>query len=182
MGAVVVGGGVLGGVVVGLGVVGGGVVGGGVVVVGLGVVVVDVELDDDELDDEVDDELDVDVDDDELDEDVDVPVEVGSEVRVVVGWGTGAWVVVIGAGASLGGLVCGRYFTLPAGGSCLTGSPSSAPIMKSVQIRAGTVPPVISPYSPRLTSWFFSLSRPSPLYMPTAVASWPGVKPSNQAA
>lgn len=177
---VVVGGGVLGGVVGGLVVVGGGVVGGGVVgfvVVGLGVVVVDVEVED--VDDEVDDEV-VDFDVEELDEDVEV--EVGSEVRVDVGCGTGAWVVVIGAGASLGGLVCGRYFTLPAGGSCLTGSPSSAPIMKSVQIRAGTVPPVISPYSPRLTSWFFSLSRPSPLYMPTAVASWPGVNPSNQAA
>ena len=115
--------------------------------------------------------------------DVVVVVVVRGVWEVVVGTGSGACVVVvIGGGASVGPSVCGRYLTLPGGGSFLTGSPSRAPIMKSVHMRAGTVPPVISPYPPRFTSWFLSTSRPSPLYMPTAVASCPGVKPSNQAA
>ena len=94
-------------------VVGGGgvdvVVGGGVdVVVGGGVVVEVVEdVDDEVLEDELLDEellelveLEVLLLDDEVD------VEVGS--RVVVGCGAGAWVVVIGGGASLGRSVCGR--------------------------------------------------------------------------
>ena len=99
-------------------VVGGGgvdvVVGGGVdVVVGGGVVVEVVEdVDDEVLEDEL---LDEELLDEELLElvelevllvDDEVDVEVGS--RVVVGCGAGAWVVVIGGGASLGRSVCGR--------------------------------------------------------------------------
>ena len=33
-----------------------------------------------------------------------------------------------------------------------------------------------------LTSWFSSVSEPSPRDIPTEVAIWFGVKPSNQAA
>lgn len=141
------------------------------------------EVDEEELEEEleevdVDDELE-EVDEDEVDEGSRVEVD-GSLVEV--GSGGGSWVVVIGAGAFEGELVCGRYCTSPGGGSFSIDFPSRAPIMKSVQIRAGTVPPVISPYSPRSTSWFFFTNDPSPLYMPTAVDSWPGVNPSNHAA
>ena len=95
-------------------------VGLGVDEVGFGVEVGDFVVD-------VDVEVDVDFDvDEELLEDFELDEELLGE-RVVVG--VGAWVVVIGAGASVGGSVCGRYLTLPGGGSRLTGSPSSAPIM-----------------------------------------------------
>ena len=51
---------------------------------------------------------------------------------------------------------------LPGGGSGTIGWPWRAPCMKAVQIERGTVPPVISAYPPRLTSWFSGLSDPSP--------------------
>lgn len=123
-------------VVVGSGDVGSDVVGSGsdvVVLVGRGVEVEDelVELEDEdeelvELDDEVDEELVELEDEDELDDELedDEEVDVGS---LVVGWG--ACVEVIGAGAFDGESVCGRYSTLPGGGSLVTFSPSSAPIM-----------------------------------------------------
>lgn len=124
VGAVVV---VGGGVDVGLGVVGFGVVGFGVV--GLGVVV-----DDFVVDFVVEELFVVDFDvvfevDFVVDEDVFDVVVLGAGRVVEVGRGAGAWVLVMGAGASLGRLVCGRYFTLPAGGMLLTGLPSNAPIM-----------------------------------------------------
>lgn len=106
--------------------------GGGVVDVGFGVDVLDVgdEVEDDveelldSLEDSLEDSLVLELDElDELEEDEDLVV-VGRDVV-----GGGACVVVIGGGALLGGLVCGRYLTLPAGGRLLTGSPSSAPIM-----------------------------------------------------
>ena len=106
-------------------------VGFGVDEVGLGVdeVGFGVEVGDFVVEEDVEVELDEDFDvDEELLDDVELDEELLGE-RVVVGWGDGAWVVVIGAGASVGGSVCGRYLTLPAGGSRLTGSPSSAPIM-----------------------------------------------------
>ena len=83
------------------------------------------ELEVDELEEELFDEL------DELEEELDdVEVDVGSGSRVVVGSGAGGSLVeVIGAGAFDGASVCGRYSTLPGGGSLATFSPSSAPIM-----------------------------------------------------
>ena len=105
-------------------------VGFGVDEVGLGVdeVGFGVEVGDFVVDVDVEVDVDFDVDEELLDEDFELDEELLGE-RVVVGWGEGAWVVVIGAGASVGGSVCGRYLTLPGGGSRLTGSPSSAPIM-----------------------------------------------------
>ena len=110
---------------------------GGVVEVGREVGLRDVveldELDDEELD-ELEEELDVEDEEDEEDEeDVELDeleVVVGSGSRVVVGSGAGGSVVeVIGAGAFDGPSVCGRYSTLPGGGSLATFSPSRAPIM-----------------------------------------------------
>ena len=112
-------------------VVGGGV-GVGLVdvgVVGLGVVVLDDEVDVFVVDFVVEELFVVDfvvV----FDVDLDVfDVALGAGRVVEVGRGAGAWVLVMGAGASLGRLVCGRYFTLPAGGMLLTGLRSNAPIM-----------------------------------------------------
>lgn len=86
-------------------------------------------------------EVDVEVDEDE-DEDGEVEVGAGSD-RVDVGVGC-CVVEVIGSGAPEGASVRGAEVTLPSGGSWATGSPSRAPIMKSVQISAGMVPPVTS--------------------------------------
>ena len=70
---------------------------------------------------------------------------------------------------------------LPAGGSGMTGWPCRAPCMKAVQIATGTVPPVSSPTPGMPFIWFPGTREPSPRYIPTAVESWPGVKPSNHA-
>lgn len=111
-----------------------------------------------------------------------VAVELGTLGPVSVDVGSSEVVVGSGSGASEDVVLRDREVTSPAGGSSATGSPSSAPIMKSVQIRAGIVPPVTSSKPPMSTSRFSSTSRPSPRYIPTAAASWPGVNPSNQAA
>ena len=67
-------------------------------------------------------------------------LELGSPVDV----GSGVVLVGSGIGASGGVELRELEVTFPAGGSSLTGSPSSAPIMKSVQMSAGMVPPVTS--------------------------------------
>ena len=67
-------------------------------------------------------------------------LELGSPVDV----GSGVVLVGSGVGASGGVELRELEVTFPAGGSSLTGSPSSAPIMKSVQMSAGMVPPVTS--------------------------------------
>lgn len=93
--------------------------------VGLGVVVVVDELVVEELVELLVEEL------VELLDEVELLV-VGSGACVVVGSGSGSGGGgggVYGAGAFDGRSVCGFFVTLPGGGSCLTGSPSRAPIM-----------------------------------------------------